>query len=107
MRYVGGISGTGILKCGDEEVARVSYELDGFYMEPVGITRSGELRVDSDALKGVFGRKDVQLITEDGRVFDLTFSDKELRPDCDATHVDAMDQAEAAPPSARRSWRRH
>lgn len=107
MRYVGGISGTGILKCGGEEVARVSYELDGFYMEPVGITRSGELRVDADALKGVFGRKDVQLITEDGRVFDLTFSDKELRPDCEATHVDAMNQAEAAPPSARRSWRRH
>jgi hypothetical protein len=108
MRYIGGISGTGILKCGGEEIAHVSYELDGFCMEPVGITRSGELRIDADALKGVFGRKDVQLVTDDGRTFDLTFSDKELRPDCDATHVDAIDEAEAAPPSsARRAWRHH
>lgn len=110
MRYLGGISGTGILKCGGEEVARVSYELDGFYMEPTGITRSGELRIDADALKGVFGRKDVQLITEDNRVFDLTFSDKELRTDADATHVDAVDETENTPrpsPSPRRAWRHH
>jgi hypothetical protein len=98
MRYIGGISGTGILKCGDEEIARVSYELDGFYMEPAGVTRSGELRISSDALKEVFGRKDVQLLTDDGRIFDLSFSDKELRPDCDATHVDATDESETKRP---------
>lgn len=107
MRYIGGISGTGMLKCGGEDVAPVSYELDGFYVEPKGITRSGELRVDAEALKGVFGRKDVQLVTEDGRIFDLTFSDKELRPACDTAHVDAIDETELAPPSPRRAWRHH
>lgn len=73
----------------------------------MGITKSGELRINSDALKGVFGRKDVQLITEDRRIFDLAFSDKELRPDSDTTHVDATDEAEAVPRSPRRAWRHH
>lgn len=107
MRYIGGISRTGTLKCGSEDVARVSYELDGFHVEPNGIARSGELRVDAEALKGVFSRKDVQLVTEDGRIFDLTFSDKELHPDCDAAHVDATDEGEMAPLSPRRAWRHH
>jgi hypothetical protein len=108
MRYLGGISGTGVLKCEGKEVARVSYELDGFYMEPAGVMRSGELRINADALKGVFGRKDVQLLTDDGRIFDLSFSDKELRPECDTAHVDATDELEAAAPATtatRRKWR--
>jgi len=107
MRYIGGISGTGVLKCRGKEIARVAYELDGFYMEPVGITRSGELRINPDALKGVLGRNDVQLITDDGRVLDLTFSDKEPRTDVDATYVDAKDKADAVPRSPRSAWRHH
>ena len=105
MRHKGGISGTGILKCGGEEIARVSYELDGFQVESNGVRRSGELRISSDALKNVLGRKDVQLITDDGRVFDLRFADGEPRPDCDAAHVDAMDPTETR--SAGTPRRRH
>jgi len=103
MRYLGGISGTGVLKCDGEEIARVSYELDGFYMESTGVTRSGELRVSADALKGVFGRNDVQLLTDDGRVFHLRFSDKELRPAADVAHVDATDELQ--PATAPKKWR--
>lgn len=104
MRYIGGISGVGTLKCDGEEVARVSYEFDGFYTEATGITRSGELRVSADALKSVFGRKDVQLLTDDGRIFDLTFSEKTLRPATDIAHVDATDD-EAVPAASRSKWR--
>lgn len=104
MRYIGGISGTGTLKCNGEEVARVSYEFDGFYTEATGVTRSGELRIPADALKSVFGRKDVQLLTDDGRIFDLSFSDKTLRPATDIAHVDATDD-EAVPAASRRKWR--
>ena len=104
MRYIGGISGTGTLKCDGEEVARVSYEFDGFYTEATGITRSGELRVSSDALKSEFGRDDVQLFTDDGRIFDLSFSDKTLRPATDIAHVDATDD-EAASAVSLRKWR--
>jgi hypothetical protein len=104
MRYIGGISGTGTLKCGGDEIGRVSYEFDGFYTEATGITRSGELRVAADALKSVFGRKDVQLFTDDGRIFDLSFSDKTLRPATDIVHVDATDD-EAVPAAIGIKWR--
>ena len=104
MRYLGGISGEGLLKCEGKEIARVSYELDGFYTTSNGVTRSGELRISADALKSVFGRRDVQLVTDDGRVFDLTFSDKELRPTTDIVHVDATDD-EAVPAPNARKWR--
>jgi hypothetical protein len=104
MRYIGGISGTGTLKCDGEEVARVSYEFDGFYTEATGITRCGELRVAADALESVFGRKDVQLFTDDGRIFDLSFSDKRLRPATDIAHVDPTDD-KAASAASLRKWR--
>jgi hypothetical protein len=97
MRYLGSISGRGVLTCAGEEIAPVSYELDGFYMEPAGVTRCGEIRIDADALKGVFGRDGVQLLTDDGHLFHLSFSDKELRPAPDAVHVDATDEMSAKP----------
>ena len=103
MRYLGGISGEGVLKCDGEEIARVSYEFDGFYTEATGVTRSGELRVSADALKSVFGREDVQLLTDDGRVFDLRFSEKALRPATDIAHVDATDELQ--PAMVPKKWR--
>jgi hypothetical protein len=102
MRYLGGISGGGVLKRDGEEITRVSYELDGFYMEPAGVTRCGEIRIDADALKGVFGRDGVQLLTDDGRLFDLSFSDKELIPAADAVHVDVTGGMSAKPGKQRR-----
>jgi hypothetical protein len=104
MRYVGSISGKGVIKCDGEEIARVSYEFDGFYTESTGVTRCGELRISADALKSVFGRKDVQLLTDDGRIFDLSFSEKSLRPATDIAHVDATDD-EANPAAAPKKWR--
>jgi hypothetical protein len=91
MRYLGSISGKGVLKCDGEEIARVSYEFEGFYAGSSGVTRSGELRVSAAALKSVFGRKDIHLLTDDGRIFDLKFSDKVLRPATDIVYVDARD----------------
>lgn len=108
MRYSGGHSGSGVLKCDGEEIARVSYEFDGFHTEPDGVMRSGELRINAEALKGVIGCKDVQLLTDDGRVFDLKFSDRATRPADDADDVDAEDaDAEDAPELAEASskWR--
>jgi hypothetical protein len=103
MRYLGSISGNGVLKCEGEEIARVSYELDGFFAASTGVTRSGELRVSAAALKRVFGRKGVHLLTDDGRIFDLSFSDKELRQATDIIHVDAGDKSE--PSIAPKNWR--
>jgi hypothetical protein len=101
MRYLGGISGSGVLKCNGEEIARATYDFDSFLKEPAGVTSCGEIRLAATALKGVFGRKDVQLLTDNGRLFNLRFSEKELLPASDVAHVDVKGELPATP----RTWR--
>jgi len=88
MRYLGGISGSGTLKAGGEEVARATYDFGGYFKERVGVTGSGEIRLAADALRSVFGRDDLQLLTDDGRLLDLRFSEKELALASEAAHVE-------------------
>lgn len=101
MRYLGGMSGTGVLKCNGEEIARATYDFDGFFKERVGVTSSGEIGADAETLRGVFGRKDIQLLTDDGRLLNLTFSAKDLSPESQVAHVDVSGQL----PSASQTWR--
>lgn len=101
MRYLGGISGSGVVKCAGKGEVRASYDFDGFFKEPGGVTGYGEIRLDPAALKGVFGRDDVQLLTDDGRLLDLRFSEKELRAASDVAHVDVTGQL----PDASHYWR--
>jgi hypothetical protein len=88
LRYLGGISGNGTLKCDGEEVARASYDFDGYFNKPSGVTSCGEIRLAAAALSSVFGRKDVQLLTDDGRLLDLRFSEKQLPAASEVAHVD-------------------
>lgn len=101
MHYLGGISGSGTLTCKGREVGRVSYDFDGFFRQPVGITSCGEIQLAAPILKEVFGRKDLQLLTDDGRCLDLSFSEKTLLPMSDVAHVDVTGEL----PSAPRNWR--
>lgn len=87
MNYLGGISGTGTLRCDGKEVARASYDLDGFYAKGLGVVGSGEIHVSAAALQEVFGRKGVQLATAEGRLLDLKFSEKNLPLSSDVAHV--------------------
>lgn len=105
MRHRRSISGTGILMCEGEEIARVSYELEGVDTETTGVMRSGELRISADALKGVFGRPGVQLLTDDGRTFDLWLSNEEMRPAADGAHVGDIDPSNALRPAIGQKWR--
>ena len=41
---------------------------------------SGDLVLAPSDLKAVFGRAGIQLVTDDGRLLDLRFSEKELSP---------------------------
>ncbi len=88
MQYLGGIHGAGSLTCGVETIARAEYDLDGFLMKPGQVTGSGEIRMAPEALRDVFGRQDLHLLTDSGRSFALRFSEKRLRPASDAAHVD-------------------
>jgi hypothetical protein len=89
-----------VLKCNGEEIARASYDIDGFFKKSVGVTSCGEIRASAAALKGVFGRKDVQLLTDDGLLLDLRFSEKALLPASEVAHVDVTGEL----PPAQRNW---
>jgi hypothetical protein len=78
MRYLGRISGNGILKRSGENIARAAYDFEGFMDRPARLVSSGEIRLPAAALESVFGCKDIQLLTDDGRVLDLKFADKKL-----------------------------
>ncbi len=58
---------------------------------------SGELRLTPSDLETVFGRLGVQLLTDDGRLLDLKFSEKELPPASDAAHVDVSGDLPRSP----------
>jgi hypothetical protein len=65
------------------------------------VTSCGEIRLAATALKGVFGRTDVQLLTDDGRLLDLRFSEKELLRESDVAHVDVRGDL----PTTAQNWR--
>jgi hypothetical protein len=88
MHYLGRRRGAGILTYGGQKVARVDYESDGFLTKPGQVTGCSEIRTPPEVLRRVFGRKDVQLLTDDRRHLSLRFSEKRLHPTSDAAHVD-------------------
>ena len=101
MRYLGRISGHGVLQCNGEHIARASYDFDGFVKKPIGVTCCGEIQLSAAVLKDVFGRRDIQLLTDDGRLLNLTFSGKALLPSSDVAHVDVTGELPAMPGSWR------
>jgi hypothetical protein len=101
MRYLGRISGHGVLQCNGEHIARASYDFDGFVKKPIGVTCCGEIQLSAAILKDVFGRRDIHLLTDDGRLLDLTFSGKALLPSSDVAHVDVTGELPVMPGSWR------
>jgi hypothetical protein len=101
MRYLGRLSGSGMLIWNGENISRASYDFEGFYKKPVGVTSCGEIKAPSAALHDVFGRNGVQLLTDDGRTLDLKFSEKELISAKGVAHVDVTGEL----PSGTTYWR--
>jgi len=58
---------------------------------------SGELQLAPSDLKAAFGRLGVQLLTDDGRVLGLKFSEKELHPGAEVAHVDVTGDLPRSP----------
>lgn len=100
MRYLGALRGAGELRCGNETIASAEYDVDGYMVPPGGVAASGEIRAEPKVLRRVFGRKDIQLVTEGGRLLSLRFTEKKLGAEGDAAHVDVT----AGLPSAK-DWR--
>ena len=87
MLYLGGLTGSGRLIVQGEDRGSAAYDFDVFKTR-LGIASSGEIRLAAAVLKEVFGRKDVQLRTDDGRLLELKFSEKQLPAAGEAAHVD-------------------
>lgn len=88
MRYLGELHGAGEIKVGDQTIGRVDYEIEGYMARFGEVTGSGEIRMSAESLKAVFGRTDILLQTEDGRLLGIRFSEKRLTPSSDSAHVD-------------------
>ena len=86
MRYLGGLRGEGTLTLGDQTLGAVDYDFDGYAAPQMGVTASGEIRTAPAVLRKVFGRRDLKLVTEDGKHLGLRFSDKKITGDY--AHVD-------------------
>lgn len=97
MDYLGGLSGTGRLLCGNTLVAPTQYDFDGYLSSGGQVTSCGEIRLPASVLREVFGRADLRLRTVDGRLLQLRFSEKRLPSSCDgAAHVDVAGDLPAA-----------
>ena len=97
MGYLGRLAGAGAIRIGGEAIARAAYDFDGFATPHGGVTASGELRLTASDLAAVFGRIGVQLLTDDGRLLDLKFSEKQLPAGADAAHVDVSGDLPRSP----------
>ena len=88
MRYLGELRGSGLVMCDGKAVARASYDFDGYLQPKAGVTSCGEIRLAANVLRDVFGRRDVQLRTDYGRLPELKFSEKKLLAASETAHVD-------------------
>jgi hypothetical protein len=95
MQYLGGIQGAGILTYDGKTIGRADYDFDGFLTKGE-VMSSGEIRMPSEAMKSVFGRQGLQLMTDNGRLLSLRFTEKKLGLAGDAAHVDVLGQLPAA-----------
>ena len=97
MRYLGRIAGSGSVRSGGETIARASYDFDGFAAVGGSVTSSGELGMTASDLKVVFSRPGVQLLTDDGRLLELKFSERTLSPTTAVAHVDVTGELPRSP----------
>lgn len=97
MRYLGNLHGLGVVTHENRDIGRAAYDIDGFAVHPHGVTGSGEIRLSPTDLARVFGRCDIRLRTDDGRLLDLRFTDKVMSDGRGAAHVDVAGDLPTTP----------
>ena len=88
MQYLGVLRGSGTLACGDEAMGPAEFEIDGFRTLPGEVVGSGEICMTPAELANAFGRRDLELTTDDGRVLALRFSGSRHDARIGAAHAD-------------------
>ena len=87
MKYLGSISGRGVLQHNGVGIADAAYELEGYVQRVGSVTGSGEIGLTSTALQSVIDAPSLQLLTSNGHLLDVEFSDKKVRAG-NRIHVD-------------------
>jgi len=97
MHFLGAMRGAGTLSSADgQSFGPAEYDIDGF-LQPAGdVVASGELRMEAEALSLAFGRNDLRLSIEGGRVLSVRFSTRRSDAVSGAAHVDIT---EGLPPA--------
>lgn len=101
MQYLGALRGGGMLIGTTGPLGRVDYELDAYLVRPGEVVASGEIRMKSEELNEAFGRHDLSIRTDDGRILGLRFSGRRLSQTSDVAHADVR----GGLPDAK-EWRR-
>lgn len=88
IRYLGAITGVGVLSLEGETIARATYDFDGYSGERFGVACSGEIRFSESELACAADQRSLQLLTQDGRRLDLKLSEKQKFPANGVAHVE-------------------
>ena len=88
IRHLGTLRGSGTICCGGMVLGPADYEIDGFCTRPGEVVGSGEITMAPAELANAFGRRDLELTTEDGKVLALRFSGGRLQPRVAVAHAD-------------------
>ena len=101
MRHLGRLSGSGTLSCEGVVLGVADFEIDGYCLKPDEVVGSGEIRMAPADLDQAFGRGNLVLTTDDGRILALRFSGSRRAAAGGAAHADIIG---GLPPADE--WRR-
>lgn len=87
MKYLGCISGRGVLQFKGTWIADTTYELEGYVQRTGNVTGSGEIGLTPAVLQSVIDQPSLQLLTSGGRLLNVKVTDKTIH-DGDHIHVD-------------------
>ena len=101
IQFLGRLTGAGVLACDGEAMGHATFEIDGFRTRTGEVVGSGEIRMDPAELDHAFGRTNLTLTTDEGRVLAVRFSGKRHNASENAAHADITGDL---PPA--KDWRR-
>lgn len=87
MRYLGSVSGSGVLDPETDEAAKADFEFECYVVKADVVTGSGEIIAATDVLQRLFGRNETPFTTAAGHKLKVRLSDTKAAPTGDSAHV--------------------
>lgn len=87
MRYLGSVSGSGVLDPESADAAKADFEFECYVVKADVVTGSGEIIAAPETLRRLFGRNEAPFTTAAGHKLKLRLSDSKTAPSGDSAHV--------------------